>query len=104
MSPHDRLTRLLAAARQTSPEKPPETPEAPAGLATRIAARAWQDASAAEAIPWLTGLSWGTAASICVLILAGITVPQVEPEPPDFFGPLLSASRPASPILLLAHQ
>ncbi len=104
MSHNDRLTRLLAAARQNSPEEIPETLEVPVGLATRIAARAWQDAAAPETIPWLTGLSWGTAASIFVLILAGLTVPRPEPEPPDFFGPLLSDARPAHSIPILALQ
>lgn len=91
MSPPDRLTRLLTAARRAAPDSKSleDLHRAPHGLATRLAARAWSGGETSP-VPWLRGLTWGMVASVCLLITAHLTVPQSEPELPDIFGPMLS--------------
>ncbi len=92
MSPPDRLTRLLTAARRATQQSAPNDGrhDAPHGLATRLAALAWAEEESPNSISWLRGLTWGMAASVCLLITAHLTVPQSEPELPDIFGPMLS--------------
>ncbi|HCN30514.1 MAG TPA: hypothetical protein DIT64_17605 [Verrucomicrobiales bacterium] len=95
MKTDDHLKRLLQAARASILDAD-EKDAAPPGLATRLAARAW-DRGENPSVPWLRGMASGMAACASLALAAHFLVPYQQPVP-EMFAPFLtqSSAKPAA--------